>query len=325
MRRRAFIAASGAAAVWSFGAKAQPQPLPRRPLIAALFGSVREVASSARDDFLDGMQERGLIRTRDFDFVDRYADGRLELLDPLAAELVRLGPDVVLTGSMAATFAVKRASATVPIVSASLTDPVTAGLAESHARPGGQVTGFLWNVQTLPGKQLELLLAAIPGATRIGMLISAGNPLLQKGVEVAAADLGIELIAADVRAPEDLAGAIRKLRNAGAQGLLVLGGAIFVSERARLIQLVAEARLPALYAWREIAEAGGFMSYGVNLRESFRHSSFHVSKILKGAKPGDLPLELPPRFDFVLNLRAARVIGLAVPDGLLVQVPEVIE
>jgi len=321
MRRRAFIAASGAVAVWSFGAKAQPQPLPRRPLIAALFGSVREVASSARDDFLDGMQERGLIRTRDFDFVDRYADGRLELLDPLAAELVRLGPDVVLTGSMAATFAVKRASATVPIVSASLTDPVT----ESHARPGGQVTGFLWNVQTLPGKQLELLLAAIPGATRIGMLISAGNPLLQKGVEVAAADLGIELIAADVRAPEDLAGAIRKLRNAGAKGLLVLGGAIFVSERARLIQLVAEARLPALYAWREIAEAGGFMSYGVNLRESFRHSSFHVSKILKGAKPGDLPLELPPRFDFVLNLRAARVIGLAVPDGLLVQVPEVIE
>ena len=180
MRRRTFIAAIGAAAAWSFGTEAQP--LPKRPIIAALFGSVREVASSARDDFLDGMRERGLVT--DFDFVDRYANGRLELLEPLAAELVQLGPDVVLTGSMAATFAVKRASATVPIVSASLTDPIAAGLAESHARPGGQVTGFLWNVQTLPAKQLELLLAAIPGATRIGMLINAGNPLLQRALRL---------------------------------------------------------------------------------------------------------------------------------------------
>jgi putative tryptophan/tyrosine transport system substrate-binding protein len=324
MRRRHLIGLIAIAAVMRPSC-ALAQSSSKRPLIAALFGSAPEVAAPAKADFLEGMAALGHVEGQSFDLVDRYAGGRVERLAGLADELVRLAADVVLTGSMAATLAVKKATSTVPIVSASLTDPVGAGLAASQARPGGQVTGFLWTIETLPAKQLELLLAMVPQATRIGMLVNAGNLTVQHAVQAAAVELGIELILAEVSSPDHLAEAIEGLKRERVQGLLVLGSAIFVSEKHRLVALVTAARLPALYAWREIAEAGGLMSYGVNLRESFRHASFHVVKILRGMKPGDIPLELPPRFDFVINLQAARAIGLTMPETLLVQTPEVIE
>ena len=324
MRRREFIAMASAIAGYQ-ASVATAQTAPQRRLVGLLAGSGPDVTRPYLSAFLDGMRELGHVEGEHFHIDVRYAEGRLERQPALATELAQLKPDVMVAGNIAATIALRQAAPNVPIVSASLVDPIGAGLVVSDARPGRQVTGLRWNLETLPGKQLELVRELVPSATRIGMLANPANPSIRHYAEAAAGIQRIELVAVEVRIPEDLDDAFQVLRREQAQAVLIDGTPMFSSEQRRIIKLAASAGLPAVYGgWPEIPRNGGLMSYGVNLRDSFRRVASYVDKILKGARPGDLPLELPS-FQLVINLRTAQALGLTVPPTLLARADEVIE
>jgi len=335
MRRREFITLlGGAAAAWPLAARAllggaismQTPPLAlaeisgRRPLIAVLVGGSSTLSSRYVSGLAQGMQELGYVEGRDFDIVYRYAEGDLTRLSELADELVRLRPDVVVSGTTGGILAVKQAAPGIPIVGVALTDPVGFGLAASHARPGGQVTGILITLDTLPGKQLELVLEVMRGATRIGLLGSTVNPIsavTRRNAESAAAALGVKLVPVEVRSPDDFDRAFRTLQDERVEIVLVLQEAMFLSERRRIGALAAAARLPTMYSFREHVVDGGLMSYGTSLRDIYRRTATYVDKILKGAAPTKLEL--------VVNLATAKAIGLMIPESFLVRADEVIE
>jgi putative tryptophan/tyrosine transport system substrate-binding protein len=343
VRRREFITLFGGAA--AAGPLAAPlllggaiftqAPLPalaqvssRRPLIAVLVGASSTISSRYVSGFPQGMQEFGYVEGRDCDIVYRYADGDLARMPALADELIQLKPDVVVSSTTAGVLAVKHAAPMIPIVGAAMTDPVGFGLVASHARPGGQVTGILITLDTLPGKQLELIRELKPRATTIGVLGSISNPIaavIRRNAEAAAMALGAKLVPVEISAPDHLESAFDRLLNEHVEIVLVLQEAMFLSERRRIATLATTARLPAMYSFREHVEDGGLMSYGTNLRESFRRAATYVDKILKGAKPGDLPVELPTRLELVVNLKAAKSIGPTIPETFLVRADEVIE
>jgi putative ABC transport system substrate-binding protein len=217
---------------------------------------------------------------------------------------------------------------TVPIVSPVLLDPVGFGLAASHAQPGGNVTGVLSTVEDLPSKQLALAVEMVPGARKFGLLVNPSNPgnaAQRRNVEAGATALGIELMSLQARGPDDLHGAFENLAREKVAMVFTLADAMILNERKRIALLAAAARLPTMFSFRQNVEDGGLMSYGIELRESWRRSAVFVSKILKGAKPGDLPMEFPTKLELVINLTAARVLGLTVPPTLLARADEVIE
>ena len=287
-------------------------------------------AGQPPESYLDGLQqglrERGYIYGQNVVVEIRATDGSVDQLPQLAEELVRLKVDVILASAAPAAMAVRRATASVPIVFVGVVDPVGLGLVPSLGRPGGNITGLTTTSADLAGKRLELLRAAVPNLRRVSVLwhpANPTNPIQLKGAQAAARALGVQLESVSIQGPNDFDSVGKAVR--GADGLLFLESPLFTTHRARLAELAARSRLPAIYGQREYVEVGGLMSYGTDFQDLYRRAASSVDKILRGAKPANLPVEQPTKFDFVMNLRTARALGLTIPSSLLVRADQVIE
>jgi putative ABC transport system substrate-binding protein len=281
--------------------------------------------------FRQGLRDLGYVEGSNVVIEYRDAEGKFERLPALAAELVALKVDVIVAGGTPQILAAKQATRTLPIVFAAASDPVTDGLVTSLARPGGNVTGLSLLTPELIGKCLEQLKQAVPGVNRVAVLWQPGalgertDKDMLKGAEVAARALGVRLHVVDARGPEDFDRAFSDMTRAGARALTVLPSNMFFNERRRLADLAAKNRLPAVYPLREYVDAGGLMSYGLNVADNFRRAAGYVDKILKGTKPGDLPIEQPTKFELVINMKTAKALGLTIPPSLLQRADQVIQ
>jgi putative ABC transport system substrate-binding protein len=284
-----------------------------------------------REAFLQGLRDLGYVEGRNVVIEYRDTEGKSERLPALAAELVALKVDVIVVGGTPQALTAKQATRTLPIVFVGASDPVRSGLVTSLARPGGNVTGLSALGPELVGKRLELLKQAVPGVDRVAVLWQPGalgertEKDRLKEAEVAARALGVRLQFVEARGPADFDRAFSDMTGARAGALIVLGSPMFFIERRRLVDLAAKHRLPALHATRENVDGGGLMFYGYNLADSFRRAATYVDKILKGAKPGDLPVEQPTKFELVINLKTARTLGLTIPPSVLSRADQIIE
>ena len=277
----------------------------------------------------EGLRELGYVEGQNIVFERRFAEGKQERLPALAAELVRLKVDVIVTGSNPVIAAVKQATATIPVVMAVSRDPVGTGFIASLARPGGNITG-LSNDPTpeIVGKSLELLKEAVPGVSRVAYLWNPAPPgagTYRNAVESAARKLGVTFQSVEVRGSNEFEGAFAAMVRERADGVAVAGDPVIFSARSQVALLAARNRLPAVYQVREFAEAGGLMSYGSNIAHQFRRAATYVDKIRKGAKPGDLPVEQATKFEFIINLKTAKVLGLTIPQSVLIRADHVIQ
>ena len=281
--------------------------------------------------FRQGLRDLGYVEGQNLVIEYRDAEGKLERLPALAAELVALKVDVILAAGEPHALAAKQATGTLPIVFVFAPDPVTSGLVTSLARPGGNVTGLSSFAPELVGKCLEQLKRAVPGVGRVAALWQPGglgeraDKDVLKEAEAAARALGVRLQFVEARGPEDFDRAFSEMTKARASALTVLPGSMFVNERRRLVDLAAKNRLPAVYPWREGVADGGLMSYGPDLADLFRRAATYVDKILKGAKSADLPVEQPTKFELVINLKTAKALGLTIPQSLLRRADEIIQ
>jgi len=284
-----------------------------------------------RDAFFQGMRDHGYVEGRNVVIELRDAEGKPERFPALVAELVALKVDVIVTTSTTGTLAAKQATATVPIVFAVAADPVSDGLVASLARPGGNVTGSSLLYPELVGKCLEQLKQAAPGVTRVAVLWQPGgrgertDRDMVKAAEGTARALGVSVQVVEAQAPTDLERAFLDMTRAHADALTVLTSATLLGQRSRLVELAARSRLPTVYPWREAVDAGGLMSYGPVLADNYRRAATYVDKILKGAKPGDLPVEQPTKFELAFNLKTAKSLGLTIPQSVLARADEVIQ
>jgi putative tryptophan/tyrosine transport system substrate-binding protein len=290
--------------------------------------SAKEIAHIVKA-FDDALRELGYVAGKNLAFERRFAEGRQERLPALAAELVKLQPDLIVTGSNPVVAAVKKETTTIPIVMAVSRDPVGAGFIANLARPGGNITGLANDpAPEIHAKSLEFLKEAVPRATRVALLWNPLDPGAQSYrtvVETAAHKMDVTIRVVEIRGQSDIAEAFASIGRERTDGILVLQDPITFSARNQVVQLAAKDRLPAVYAQREFVEAGGLMSYGVNIASQFRHAAVYVDKILKGAKPGDLPVEQPTKFELVINLKTAKALGLTIPRSLLLRADEVIQ
>jgi putative ABC transport system substrate-binding protein len=309
-------------------AEAQAAKVPR---IGVLGQNQAASGDLLETSFIQGLRDLGYVEGRNLVIEYRDAEGKHERLPALAAELVALKVDVIVAPSTVAALAARQATRTLPIVFAGAVDPVTDGLVTSFARPGGNVTGLSNLALGLSGKNLELLKQAVPGIGRIAVLWQPGGSGertekdMLKEAEVAARALGVRLQVVEARGPADLDRAFSDMTRARAGALTVVGSPLFVNERRRLADLAARNRLPAVYPGRLYVDAGGLMSYGTNLADLLRRAATYVDKILKGAKPADLPVEQPTKFELVINLKAAKAIGLTIPPAVLAQADAVVQ
>ncbi|MEO5953652.1 MAG: ABC transporter substrate-binding protein [Chloroflexia bacterium] len=326
MDRRAFLACAGATLVPAFSAAQQGIKNPRIGYL-----TTNLAAGHALEAFRQELRALGYVEGRNVDVEYRAAEGRAERLPALAAELVALKVDVIVAPTTPAALAAKLATGGLPIVFIGAGDPVTDGLVSSLARPGGNVTGLSSVAPDLVGKRLERLRQAVPGVRRVAVLWQPGGSGdrtdrdLLRAADAAARALGVEPQLVEARTPADFERAFFEIMGARADALTVVGSAMFTNERKRLVDLAAKNRLPAMYSLREFVDAGGLMSYGVNMADLFRRAATYVDKILKGAKPADLPVEQPTKFELVINMKTARALGLTIPQPLLVRADEVIE
>src|SRR5437660_2446305 len=299
------------------------------PRIGYLAGD-RAASPHLIEAFRQGLRDLGYVEGSNVLIEYRDAEGKFERLPALAAELVALKVDVIVAGGTPLILAAKQATRTLPIVFAAASDPVTDGLVTSLARPGGNVTGLSNIAPDLVGKRLELLKQAVPGVNRVAILWQPGGTGerteqdMRKGAEAAARALGVRLQFLEARGPADFDRAFSDMTRERAGALTSLGGSMFFSERRRLVDLAAKNRLPALYQQREFVDAGGLMAYGANLADNFRRAATYVDKILKGTKPGDLPIEQPTKFELVINTKTAKALGLTIPPSLLQRADHVI-
>ena len=285
-----------------------------------------------RDAFLQGLRDLGYVEGRNVAIEYRDAEGKLERLPALTAELIALKVDVIFVGGgTRVTLAAMQATKTIPIVFTGVGDPVESGLVTNLARPGGNVTGLSSLGPELVGKRLELLKQAVPGVSRVAVLWLPGalgertDKDMLTGADAAARALGVRLQFVEARGPDDFAKAFSDMSNARASALAVMPSNRFLREHKRIVDLAAEKRLPAVYTSREFVDAGGLMSYGANSADLHRRAAIYVDKILKGAKPGDLPVEQPTKFELVINLKTARALGLTIPQPVLARADEVIQ
>jgi putative ABC transport system substrate-binding protein len=279
--------------------------------------------------FRQGLRELGYVEGQNFVIEHRWAEGKFERLPDLAAELVRLKVDVIVSVVTQATLAAKNATRTIPIVLVAAGDPVGSGLVASLAHPGGNVTGPSAMYADLAGKQLELLKETVPRVSRVAVLWNPANAAWQaqmlKATQVAAPALGLRVQLLEARGSDELEGAFVAMTRERASALLVQVDVIFALHARRIADLAAKHRLPAMYGAREHVEAGGFMSYAPNVPDLFRRAATYVDKILKGAKPADLPVEQPTKFELVINLKTAKALGLTIPQSVLARADEVIQ
>jgi putative ABC transport system substrate-binding protein len=326
MDRRLFLAGAGAVLLAApLAAEAQQSGKGWR--IGVLEGTPVAPNAANLEAFRQGLRELGYVERRDYEIEYRSADGRTDRFPDLVAELVRLKVDLIVTRGTTGALAAKNATRTIPIVMATSGDPVAVGLVASLARPGGNVTGLSSINAELVGKRLGLLKEAIPGIARIAVVLNLSNPTLvtqRKQIEVAARSLGFQAQLLDVRKPEDLRRAFDTAVKQRADAVHVGLDFLAQSNLGRIVDLAAKHRLPTIYSTRDFVDAGGLMAYGVSRLEMYRHAATYVDKIFKGAKPGDLPVEQPTKFELVINLKTAKALGLTIPQSLLLRADEVI-
>jgi len=288
----------------------------------------REMALDRLRILLEGMRELGYVERRDFVVELRSVDGKYERIPGMSAELVGMKVDVIVANGSAVYRSLQQATRTIPIVITTSADPVGEGFAASLARPGGNFTGLSTGNADIAPKYLELLKIAVPKLSRVAVLMNTtnvGNPGQLKIVRAAAQKTGMTVIAVDAHTPDEIERAFKKLTQDRAEGVIVLADTFFTQQTRQIAELAIRNRLPSIVSTRDQAAAGGFMSYGAGALEFFRRAATYVDKILKGAKPGDLPIELPTKFALVINRKTAKAIGLAVPQELLLRADEVIE
>ena len=326
MRRRDFITLFGsAAAAWPLAARAQQAgKIPRIGFLSPA------AALSIRDRrFLQGLHELGYVEGKNILIEYRFAAGKFKRLPGLAAELVRLNVDVIVTVVTQASLAAKAATKTIPVVMVAVSDPVASRLVTSLARPGGNITGTSSQTADVSGKSLQLLKEVVPKLSRVAVLWNPANAIFQaqllKATERAAGVLGLQLREFGARNTDELDHAFAAIGKANVGALMVLGDPTLVAHKARIIDFAAKHRLPAIYATENHAEAGGLMTYGPDMAGQFERAAFYVDKILKGAKPADLPVEQPTRFEFAINLKTAKALGLVIPPPLLIRADKVVE
>ena len=332
MRRREFIKlVGGAAAAWPLSVNAQPSAkIPRIGLMVT--GSLESLEARVQlDAFRQGLRQLGYTEGRNIAIEYRGADGRIERFPNLAAELVRLEVDLIFAANTRAALAARQATSTIPIVSAVMGDPVEDGLVASLAQPGGNVTGLTFLAPELTAKRMQLLKDALPNVSRVAALWHPGaygertmDDML-KATESAAQTLGVQLQLIEVRAAGELERAFSTMMKERAEALFLFPTPMLFLARRRIIELAATNRLPSVSQAREFVELGGLIAYGANINDLFRRSTVYVDKILKGAKPADLPVEQPTRFELVINLKTAKTLGIDLPLGLMIRADEMIE
>jgi len=330
MKRREVIAllggGVGSVLPWPLAAHAQ-QP-PRIPRIGVLLAGTPASFSPRAKAFLEGMRDLGYEEGRTVAIDWKWGNDQVERLPQLAAELARPDVQAIVTGGTPAAQALKTATRTIPIVMAIIGDPVAAGLVDSLARPGGNATGFSIVAPDLSGKRLELLKEVVPKLSSVGVLLNVANPQSEielKEMEVASRVLGVELHPIRVSAESSLQSAFEKIPRDSIQAVIVLTDAVLFSQRKQIVALTATSRLPGMYFFREFVQEGGLLSYAPSDTDLFRRSASYVDKILKGTKPGDLPIEQPTKFELAINLKTARALGLDMSATLLGRADEVIE
>jgi len=327
MRRRDFITLLGGAAVaWPLAAGAQQTGKVWR--IGFLSAVARSAASGSYASFVQGMRELGYVEGKDFVIEWRSVEGKYERFPEIAEELVRLKVDVFVTGVTAALPALKRATTTIPIVMAYSTDPVGNGLVASLVHPGGNITGLAGSSDDSSPKQLELLTTIVPNVSRIGLLGNPGTETYSSvlsNAQDAAQKVGLSLVPIEARNQREIEDAFATFAKERVPAVMVAVDAVFFGQRWRIAELALTNRLATMFALREYAEAGGLMSYGENIADFFRRAASFVDKIFKGAKPGDLPIEQPTKFNLVINRKTADALGVTIPPQLYIFADEVIE
>jgi ABC-type uncharacterized transport system substrate-binding protein len=322
MNRRAFVAGLGAVLAAPLAAEAQQAVRMQR------VGILVSANPRVYDPFVDELRQRGYVDGQTLGLEFRNAEGKLDRLPTLAAELVRARVDVILAGGTEASLrAARQATRTIPIVIVGIEyDPVALRYVDTLARPGGNVTGVVLQQLEVTAKRMELLKAMLPKLTRLAILWDASAGDQRRAAESAARSLGMSVQSLEIRDPsDDFPAAFVQTAKVRAEALVVAVTAVFFRQRARIAELALNYHLPTVFAVREFVEAGGLMSYGANLSEMFRRAAIYVDKILKGAKPADLPIEQPATFELVVNLKTAKALGLTIPPSLLLRADQVIE
>ncbi len=298
------------------------------PRVGILIPGLLATTSRNLDGFRRGLRDLGYVEGQNIHLELRSAEATSAKLPDLAAELVRLKMDVIVTSGTPAALAAKRATTAIPIVMAVAGDPVGTQLVASLARPGANITGLSLMAPELGGKRLQLLKEVVPGVSRVAVLWNAANPyavLVWRETEAAARTLGVRLQSLAVRGPDDFEGAFRAATSGRAGALITVEDGLTLSYRTRIVDFAAKSRLPAMYGFREFVDAGGLMSYAADLFDLFRRAATYVDKILKGTKPADLPVEQPTRFELVINLKTAKALGLTIPPSILIRADQVIQ
>jgi ABC-type uncharacterized transport system substrate-binding protein len=329
MRRREFMAIAGGAAAtsmtWPLAARAQ-RPI-KVPTIGLLDANTEMLEGPRVKALVQRLGELGWVEGRNVAIEYRYAEGRNERLADIAAEFVRLKVDVIVTSATPPSVAAKKATSSIPIVFATVGDPIGAGLVASLARPGGNITGLSLQQSDTAAKRLELLREVLPGLRHVAIVANVDNPAVRldlREVQSAAVALGIEPIKFEIRRPEDIAPAVNAVKGR-AEALYVCNDPLATTNRVRIGELALDIRLPTMCGTREYVEAGNLMSYGPNVPALFRRTADYVDKILRGAKPSDLPVEQPTKFDLIINTKTAKMLGLAIPSTMLARADDVLE
>ena len=324
MKRREFITVLGCAVAWPLASRAQG----RIPRVGFMGNSTAALEANLVDSFREGLRELGYEEGRNIAIEYRWADGQYERFAALVTELIAAKVDVIVTAGTPAALAVKKATSTVPLVMVAVGDPVGTGLVPSLARPDGNLTGLSSVAPDLEGKRLELLREIVPSVSRIAVFLNSVNPFhatSMRQAQTAGKTLGIKVQQYDIHKSEDLDGAFAAIRKERPDALLILADRVFLHNRERIVDFTGEQHLPNVNAYKELVEAGGLISYGPSYEDMHKRAAIYVNKILKGAKPGNLPIEQPTKFTLVVNLKAAKALGISMPPAVLSRADEVIE